>query len=80
MCLATPSKVIKIKGQWATVQSGDHHHQANLSLLKNIKVGDYLLIHDELAINKVPKTEAKRILDMIEKHSHCLMKSNELNK
>ncbi len=70
MCLATPSKVIKIKGQWAIVQSGDHQHRANLSLLKNIKQGDYLLIHDELAINKLPKAEAKRILDMIEKHHH----------
>jgi len=67
MCLATPSKVIKIKGQWADVQSGDQKHRANLSLLKNIKVGDYLLIHDELAINKVSKTEAKRILKMISK-------------
>lgn len=65
MCLATPSKVIKIKGQWATVQSGNHEHRVNLSLLKNVKLGDYLLIHDELAINKVPKTEAKRILKMI---------------
>ncbi len=67
MCLATPSKVIKIKGQWATVQSGDHQHRVNLSLLKNVKLGDYLLIHDELAINKLPKAEARRILDMIEK-------------
>lgn len=65
MCLATPSKVVKIKDGWATVQSGDHQHRVNLSLLKNVKVGDYLLIHDELAINKVPKTEAKRILEMI---------------
>ena len=65
MCLAFPSKVIKVKGKWADVQSNDHKHRVNLSLLKNVKVGDYLLIHDELAINKVPKTEAKRILKMI---------------
>lgn len=65
MCLATPSKVIKIKGQWAIVQSGDHQHRVNLSLLKNVKLDDYLLIHDELAINKLPKAEAKRILKMI---------------
>jgi len=69
MCLATPSKVIKIKGQWADVQSNDHKHRVNLSLLKNVKLGDYLLIHDELAINKVPKTEAKRILKMIQGQS-----------
>lgn len=75
MCLATPSKVIKIKGNWATVQSGGHQHQANLSLLKNIKVGDYLLIHDDLAINKLKGEEAKRILKMISNHN-----TNEQNR
>jgi hydrogenase expression/formation protein HypC len=70
MCLATPSKVIKIEKNWATVESGNHTHRVNLSLLKNVKLGDYLLIHDELAINKVPKNEAKRILQMIDKHQN----------
>jgi len=76
MCLATPSKVIKIEDGWATVQSGnlankasEHTHRVNLSLLKNVKVGEYLLVHDELAINKITKAEAKKILDMIENHS-----------
>ena len=70
MCLATPSKVIKIEGKWANVQAGDHSHRVDLSLLKNIKVGDYVFVHDELAINKIPKTEAKKILKMIEGHAH----------
>jgi len=70
MCLATPSKVIKIKDNWATVESGDHTHQVNLDLLKNVKLGDYLLINDELAINKIPEKEAKKILEMIENHHH----------
>ena len=70
MCLATPSKVIKIEDDWATVKSGDHTHRVNLSLLKNVKLGDYLLVHDELAINKISPTEAKKILEMIENHSH----------
>ena len=68
MCLAIPSKVIKIKDNWATVQSGDHTHQANLDLIKDVKIGDYLLIHDELAINKIPENEAKKILEMIKSH------------
>jgi len=65
MCLATPSKVIKIEKDWATVQSDDHQHKANLSLLKNVKIGDYLLVHDNLAINKVPKNEAKKIIKIV---------------
>lgn len=73
MCLAIPNKVIKIKENQATVQSGHHQHQVNLDLVKNVRIGDYLLIHEKLAINKMPKTEAKKILKMI---NH----SNELNK
>lgn len=68
MCLATPTKVIKIEDDWAIVQSGDHQHRVNLSLLKDVKINDYLLIHDQLAINKVPKNEAKQILKLIEDH------------
>ncbi|MBU1137205.1 HypC/HybG/HupF family hydrogenase formation chaperone [Patescibacteria group bacterium] len=70
MCLATPSKVIKIEDDWATVESRDHTHRVSLSLLKNVKLGDYLLVHDELAINKIPPIEAKKILEMIKNHSH----------
>ena len=65
MCLATPSKIIKIEKEWATVKSGDHTHKANLSLLKGAKVGDYILVHADLALNKIEKEEAKRILKMI---------------
>lgn len=65
MCLAIPSKVIKIKGKQAKVQAGEHQHQVDLSLLKDVKVGDYLLVHGDLAINKVSKTEAEKILKMV---------------
>lgn len=65
MCLATPSKVIKIKNGCAIVKSGKHTHQANLSLVKNVKIGDYVIVHGDLALNKIQKQEAKKILKMI---------------
>ena len=65
MCLATPSKITKIEKDWATVQSGNHTHKANLSLLKNVKVGDYVLVHADMALNKIEEEDAKRILKMI---------------
>lgn len=70
MCLATPSKVIKIKNGWAIVRSGDHNHKVKLDLLADVKIGDYLLVHDDLAINKLPKQEAKKIIQMIDNHTH----------
>ena len=74
MCLATPSKVIKLNKNQAIVQSGDHQHRVNLDLVKNVRIGDYLLIHNNLALNKIPKTEAKKILEIIKNHSNELSK------
>lgn len=41
---------------------GKHTHTVDVSLLKGVKIGDYLLCHDKMAINKIPKSEAKQIL------------------
>lgn len=65
MCLSIPSQVVKIKGKRAEVQANGHQHQVDLSLLKNVKIGDYLLVHGDLALNKVSKTEAEKIIKMI---------------
>ena len=68
MCLAIPSKVIKIEGDWAEVQSEEHIHRVNLLLVKNVKVGDYLIVHGDLALNKVPKEDAQKILKFLENY------------
>ncbi len=67
MCLATPSKIVKIEGDWATVQSENHTHKANLGLIKDVKDGDYIIVHADLALNKIQKQEAEKILKMIKK-------------
>jgi len=67
MCLATPSKITKIKGDWAVVDSGKHCHRVNLSLVKDAKIGDYVIVHGDLALNKIQKKEAEQILKMIKK-------------
>ncbi len=67
MCLAVPNKIIKIEGEWATVKSSHHIHKANLSLVKNVRVGDYVIIHGDLVLNKLEKKEAVAILKIIKK-------------
>ncbi len=67
MCLAVPNKVIKIKNKQAVVRSGLHSHKVSLDLVKNVKVGDYLIIHGDLALHKITIPEAKKILKMIKK-------------
>jgi len=65
MCLATPCKVIKMDGNKAIVESGNHNHEIDLSLLQEVNIGDYLLVHGDMAINKVPLKDAEKILKMI---------------
>ncbi|MDP3052650.1 MAG: HypC/HybG/HupF family hydrogenase formation chaperone [bacterium] len=65
MCLATPCKVAKIEKDWAVVKNQNHSHRVNTCLLKNVKIGDYLLVHGEMALNKLPKSEAEKILKLI---------------
>jgi hydrogenase expression/formation protein HypC len=65
MCLAMPSKVIKIEKDWAVVKTPRHSHKVNIALVKNVKIGDYLLVHAEMALNKIPKSEAEKILKLI---------------
>lgn len=64
MCLATPAKIISIKGKFAEVE--DHHgkKKVHLVLIKKPRIGDYLLAHGDLAISKIDKKEAKEIIKL----------------
>lgn len=70
MCLAIPLKILEIKEGRAIVGSKNHKHEADLSLIKDARVGDYVLVHSGLAINKVEEEEARRILKMTKNLNH----------
>lgn len=70
MCLATPIKVIKLKKDKATVDALGEKLEVDISLLKGIKVGDYLLAKGELAIQKLAAKEAEKILKLVTKCEH----------
>lgn len=59
-------KIIKIDGKKAVVESKNHTHAIDLSLIKNPQIGDYVLAHGDMAINKIPKEEAEKILKLLE--------------
>ena len=75
MCLARPVRVLKCDGDWVEVEDGHgyedgsaHTHRAWSALVrkKGVAVGDYLLVHGELAIHKLPEDEALRIIKLID--------------
>ena len=62
MCQFVPCEVVEVKDQWALISTHAHNHRVYLGLLKNVKTGDYLLVHGDMAINKIDRDEAETVL------------------
>ena len=62
MCLAIPSKIIKIDQNVATIDVDGVKREASLLLLENPKVGDYVIVHAGFAINKIDEKSAMESL------------------
>ncbi|MFH0764541.1 MAG: HypC/HybG/HupF family hydrogenase formation chaperone [Candidatus Omnitrophota bacterium] len=58
-------KVMKISGDEGLVESGGLRKPANFSLLKNVRAGDYILMHAGFAIEKIKESEAKKTLKVL---------------
>ncbi len=58
-------KIVSIKGDDAVVVAGGLKRKANVSLLKDARMGEYVLIHAGFAIERVKTKEAKATLKVI---------------
>ena len=65
MCLAIPAKVIEISDFNARVDMGGNMREANLSLLEDVRVGDYVIVHAGFAISKYDAEEARLTLKLL---------------
>lgn len=61
MCLAIPAEIVEIEWPYATVDMKGARRRVRIDLLDDVKVGDYVLIHVGLAIQKVTKEEVEEI-------------------
>jgi len=69
MCLAYPMKVIEIKNDQALVDSNGIRRQVHTGLLKNLRVGDYVLVHAGFAIETLEEKEAKKSLRVFKEYT-----------
>lgn len=53
MCLAIPMKIVHIDGSSGMVEAGGLKRKADLTFIKDPKVGDHVLLHAGFAIEKV---------------------------
>ena len=64
MCLAVPAKVIEVSGTKAKVDLGGATHEADLTLLGQAEIGEYLLLHAGFAIARLDAQEAEKTLEI----------------
>jgi len=63
MCLAVPMKVIEIDGPMAQVEEGGVRRAARIDLVE-AKVGDYVIVHAGIAIDRLEPEEAAETLKL----------------
>jgi hydrogenase expression/formation protein HypC len=64
MCLAVPMEVKKIQDNVAEAEVGGIIYRANLDLLPDIKIGDYIIVHAGFAIEKLDVAAALETLEI----------------
>jgi hydrogenase maturation factor len=68
--MATPVQVkLRVKGEKLKVLVEDGK-KIDISLVSDAKKGDWLLVHGDLAINKISKKEAYNIFSLIKQCPH----------
>jgi hydrogenase expression/formation protein HypC len=65
MCLAIPSKIVKIEDNMATIDVDGVRRTASLLLLEDPKVGEYVIVHAGFAIKKIDEAVAMETLEIL---------------
>ncbi|MFH2064689.1 MAG: HypC/HybG/HupF family hydrogenase formation chaperone [Pseudomonadota bacterium] len=65
MCLAIPSKIIRIDGDMGTVDVDGVKRDVSLLMIEEPQLGDYVIVHAGFAIHKIDETVAKESLQIL---------------
>ena len=66
MCLSIPAKVISIDGEFAEVDFQGVKKSVGINFVKDVEVGDYVLVHSGFAIEIVGEEDALETLRLWE--------------
>jgi hydrogenase expression/formation protein HypC len=64
MCVAIPAQVIEIINNEAIVNYGGVKMSVDISLIEDLKIGDYVLVHAGCAMQKIDDDEAQKTLEL----------------
>jgi hydrogenase expression/formation protein HypC len=65
MCLAIPSKIVKIENNIATIDVDGVRREASLLLIEDAKVDEYVIVHAGFAIHKIDEKAAQESLQLL---------------
>jgi hydrogenase expression/formation protein HypC len=65
MCLAIPSRIVRIDQEMAVIDVDGTQREASLLLLEDVKVGDYVIVHAGFAIHRIDEADAHETLDLL---------------
>ena len=76
MCLAIPSKIIKIDNDTGTIDVDGVRREVSLMLLdSNVQVGDYVIVHAGFAINTIDEKAAEETLAILREAASIQVRS-----
>ena len=79
MCLAVPARVESIDGDFAEVDFGGTRKKVCVSLLQDLEIGEYVIVHTGYAIEKMKPEEAKKTLALFEEMAQMESAMNSEN-
>jgi hydrogenase expression/formation protein HypC len=65
MCLAVPSKIVKIEDNMGIIDVEGVRKEVSLLLIEDPRVGDYVIVHAGFAIQKIDEAEASESLKLL---------------
>ena len=66
VCLGIPARILSIEGELADVEIGGAGRKANIQLVPDAKIGEYVLLHAGFAIQKLDEADALETLKLLE--------------
>jgi hydrogenase expression/formation protein HypC len=65
MCLAIPSKIIKVENNMAVIDVDGVRRECSLLLVEDAREGEYVIVHAGFAISKIDEDAAKETLALL---------------
>lgn len=72
MCLAVPLKIVELKGNNAVGEIEGVRRNLRVDFIKDLKIGDYVIVHAGFAIEKLDEKDAKENIALIKEVTDAL--------